>query len=218
MRNLFHHELDQLAASLVDMTDLVAKAIADATRSLLETDLQLAESVITSDSEIDAAQTELDERAVDLLARQQPVATDLRTIVAALRMSSSIERMGDLASHVAQLVRLRYPRVVVPEDVAPLVARMGEMSERLAHEAGAVIRTRDLAAAARLESDDDLLDRLHRETFHRLMAPTWSHPAETTVDLTLLSRYYERFGDHAVSVARRVTFLVTGESVRPTPA
>lgn len=218
MRNVFHHELDQLASDLVGMTDLVGAAIADATRSLLEADLQLAESVITSDSEVDAAQTELDDRAVDLLARQQPVATDLRVIVAALRMSSSIERMGDLASHVAQLVRLRYPRVVVPEDVAPLVARMGEMAERLAREAGSVIRTRDLAAAARLETDDDLLDRLHRETFAHLLSPTWSHPVETTVDMTQLSRYYERFGDHAVSVARRVTFLVTGESARPTPA
>jgi phosphate transport system protein len=218
MRNVFHHELDQLAANLVDMTDLVGTAIANATRSLLDADLQLAESVITSDAEVDAAQTELDERAVDLLARQQPVATDLRTIVAALRMSSSIERMGDLASHVAQLVRLRYPRVVVPEDVAPLVARMGEMAERLAREAGSVIQTRDLAACARLETDDDLLDRLHRETFNHLLSPSWSHPVETTVDLTQLSRYYERFGDHAVSVARRVTFLVTGESARPTPA
>ena len=215
MRTAFHHELDQIATNLVGMTDLVGSAIADATRALLETDLQLAESVITSDSEVDAAQTELDERAVDLLARQQPVATDLRVIVAALRMSSSIERMGDLASHVAQLVRLRYPRVVVPEDVAPLVGRMGEMAERLAREAGGVIRTRDLAAAARLETDDDLLDRLHREAFNHLMSPSWSHSVETTVDLTQLARYYERFGDHAVSVARRVTFLVTGESGRP---
>lgn len=218
MRAVFHHELDQLATNLVGMTDLVGSAIADATRALLEADLQLAESVITSDSEVDAAQSELDDRAVDLLARQQPVATDLRVIVATLRMSSSIERMGDLASHVAQLVRLRYPRVVVPEDIAPLVARMGEMAERLAREAGSVIRTRDLAAAARLETDDDLLDRLHREAFNRLMSPTWSHSVETTVDLTQLARYYERFGDHAVSVARRVTFLVTGESGRPAHA
>ena len=215
MRTVFHHELDQLVTNLVGMTDLVGSAIADATQALLQADLQLAESVITSDSEVDAAQTELDERAVDLLARQQPVATDLRVIVASLRMSSSIERMGDLASHVAQLVRLRYPRVVVPEDVAPLVGRMGEMAERLAREAGSVIRTRDLAAAARLETDDDLLDRLHREAFSQLMSPGWSHSVETTVDLTQLARYYERFGDHAVSVARRVTFLVTGESARP---
>lgn len=211
MREVFHHELDQLATSLVDMTELVGTAISEATRALLDADLQLAESVIAADARVDAAQIELDERAVELLARQQPVATDLRVIVAALRMSASIERMGDLARHIAQQARLRYPRPAVPDDVAPVFARMGEVCQRLTAEAGEVIRTRDLAAAAQLETDDDLLDQLHREVFARLMSPAWQHETETTVDVTLLSRYYERFGDHAVSVGRRIVFLVTGD-------
>lgn len=211
MRDVFHHELDQLASGLVRMTDLVGEAIGEATAALLGGDLQRAEAVIAADAQVDAAQTDLDERAVDLLARQQPVATDLRVVVASLRMSASIERMGDLARHIAQQARLRFPRPAVPEDVAPVFAKMGETCERLAHQAGEVVRTRDLAAAAQLETEDDLLDRLHREIFARLMSPEWSHSTETTVDITLLSRYYERFGDHAVSVARRVVFLVTGD-------
>ncbi|MFZ5870763.1 MAG: phosphate signaling complex protein PhoU [Actinomycetota bacterium] len=218
MRDVFHHELDQLASGLVDMTRLVGTAISEATRALLDADLQLAESVIAADAQVDAAQTELDERAVDLLARQQPVATDLRVVVAALRMSASIERMGDLARHIAQQARLRYPRPAVPDDVAPVFARMGEVCARLAGQAGEVIRTRDLAAAAQLETDDDLLDRLHREVFAKLMSPEWPHGAEATVDVTLLSRYYERFGDHAVSVARRVVFLVTGDLTGSRPS
>ena len=211
MRDVFHHELDQLASGLVEMTDLVGRAVGDATSALLDADLTLAEAVIADDARVDALQTELDERAVDLLARQQPVATDLRVVVASLRMSASIERMGDLARHIAQQARLRFPRTAVPEDVAPTFARMGEVCRRLANEAGEVIRTRDLAAAAQLETDDDLLDRLHREVFTRLMSPDWQHSAEATVDVTLISRYYERFGDHSVSVARRVVFLVTGD-------
>lgn len=218
MRNVFRHELDQLAERLVTMTGLVGTAIGDATQALLTADLQLAEEVIAADARVDAAQTDLDERAVELLARQQPVATDLRVVVASLRMSSSLERMGDLAQHVAQLARLRYPHVAVPEDVAPLLARMGETCGRLAAKAGDVVRSRDLTAAAELETEDDLLDQLHRQVFAALMSPAWTHSSEATVDVTLCSRYYERFGDHAVSVGRRVAFLVTGDLVRPNGA
>lgn len=211
MREVFHHELDQLADGLIGMTELVGQAIDDATRALLGADLQLAESVIAADAQVDAAQAELDERAIELLARQAPVATDLRVVVASLRMSSSIERMGDLARHVAQQTRLRFPRSAVPDGLAPTFEKMGQTAHRLSGEAGDLIRTRDLAAAAKLESDDDLLDQLHRQVFTRMMAADWTEPAETTVDVTLLSRFYERFGDHAVSVARRVVFLVTGD-------
>lgn len=211
MRDVFHHELDQLADRLVEMTGLVGTAMASSTRALLDVDLQLAESVIAADAQVDLLQRSLDDRAVELLARQQPVATDLRVVVTSLRMSASLERMGDLARHVAQLARLRFPHRAVPDDVAPVFAQMGEVCERLALKAGRVIATRDLEVAAEVERDDDELDRLHRDMFTTLTAPSWNHSAEATVDVTLASRYYERFGDHAVSVARRVMFLVTGE-------
>lgn len=215
MRDVFHHELDQLADRLQSMTGLVGAAMGSASHALLQADLRLAESVIAGDAQVDDAQRDLDERAVQILARQAPVATDLRVVVAALRMSSSLERMGDLARHIAALARLRYPHRAVPEQLVPTFTAMGEVAQRIALKAGQVIATRDLELAAELERDDDQLDDLHRRVFLTVCAPEWSEPGETTADVTLASRYYERFGDHAISLARRVNFLVTGEYAVP---
>ena len=211
MRQQFHTELEHLDGQLVEMTALAAAALGDATRALLGADLSLAEAVIAGDDRIDAIQRQVDERAVELLARQAPVATDLRVVVAGLRMSSTIERMGDLARHVAKLVRLRFPHHVVPDDLVPLFAEMGATGVRLAEKAGQVIATRDLAVAAEMGPDDDALDALHRRVFDELASPAWSHPVQAAVDVTLGSRYFERFGDHAVSLSERVQFLVTGQ-------
>ena len=147
--------------------------------------------------------------AVDVLARQQPVATDLRVVVTALRMSADLERMGDLARHVAKVARLRYPQSAVPAPMRSLILEMGQVAERIVAKAGSVIAARDVDMAVSLEKDDDAMDELHRRVFTVLHGSTL--PAETIVDLTLLGRYYERFADHAVSVARRVVYLVTGE-------
>lgn len=211
MRDLFHSELDQLAERLQEMCGLVGAAMGSATRALLAADVRLAESVIAADVQIDEAQRELDERAVAILARQAPVATDLRVVVASLRMSSSLERMGDLARHVALLARLRYPQKAVPSDLELTFAEMGATAQRIASKAGRVIATRDLALAAELAKDDDALDDLHRQVFAALSSPSWSSSAETTADVTLASRFYERYGDHAVSLAKRITYLVTGD-------
>ena len=211
MRDVFHNELDQLAERLQEMTGLVGSAMGSATRALLTADLRLAESVIAADAQVDEAQRELDERAVQILARQSPVATDLRTVVASLRMSSSLERMGDLARHVAQLARLRYPHRAVPDSLVDVFEEMGTLAQRIASKAGRVIATRDLEAAAEMERDDDALDELHRQVFAAMASADWPCSAEMTADVTLASRYYERFGDHAVSLAHRVTFLVTGD-------
>ncbi len=218
MRDVFHHDLDQLAGQLVEMTRLVGTAMANATKALLTADLQLAESVIASDARVDHLQEQLDEKAVLLLAQQQPVATDLRVVVSSLRMSMTLERMGDLAGHVAKVARLRFPHHAVPEQLEPVFREMGEVAERVALKAGRVIASRDLAVAAELARDDDELDDLHRKMFGRLVEIGDQIGVESTVDVTLLSRYYERFGDHAVSLANRVTFLVTGGAERPTAA
>jgi phosphate transport system protein len=212
VREVFHTELDHLAERLQEMTGLVGAAMGSATRALLTADLRLAESVIAADAQVDEAQRELDEQAVRLLARQAPVATDLRTVVASLRMSSSLERMGDLARHVALLARLRYPHSAVPEQLVETFRQMGALDQGIASKAGRVIATRDLSTAAELEKDDDALDDLHRQVFAAMAAPDWPCSAETTADVTLASRYFERFGDHAVSLAHRVVFLVTGDS------
>ena len=215
MRNVFHHELDHLADQLVEMTGLVGSAMASATTALLSADLKLAESVIASDAQVDRMRNELDERAVAVLAMQQPVATDLRIVVSTLRMSMTLERMGDLAGHVAKVARLRFPHHAVPEELEPVVREMGRIAERVAMKAGRVIQTRDLVVAAELHRDDDELDQLHRNMFGTVLEIGSRIGVETTVDLTLLSRYYERFGDHAVSLARRVEFLVTGGADHP---
>ena len=211
MRKAFHEELDRVTEALVEMTRLASSAMARATTALLDADVQLAESVIGADAEIDALREELDLLSFDLLALQQPVATDLRMVVTSMRMSADIERMGDLARHVAKVARLRYPNSAVPPELRSIILEMGQVAERIVTKAGSVIAARDVEAAKQIERDDDAMDDLHRRLFEQLAADSWNHPAETTVDLTLVGRYYERFADHAVSVARRVIFLVTGE-------
>jgi phosphate transport system protein len=216
MREQFHGELAGLSDHMVEMTRLAGSAISRATRALLDADLALAESVITADEEIDRLQVGVEEKALELLARQQPVATDLRTIVTALRMSSDLERMGDLARHVAKLARLRYPNSPIPAQLQATILEMGQVAERVVAKTGSVIAGRSLVLASELEQDDDQMDRLHRELFQVLLDPAWDGGVEAAVDVTLCGRFYERFADHGVSVARRVIYLVTGE--RPVPA
>ena len=211
MRSTFHDDLDHTRDQLVEMTRLAGSAMARATTALLDADLAVAESVIAADERLDEIQRGLDELALDLLARQQPVATDLRTIVTSMRMSADLERMGDLARHVAKVARRRYPESAVPATLRGTVLRMGQVAERIVADAGSVIASQDVAGAVRLEQDDDEMDRLHRAIFAELLGGSWEHGMEAAVDITLIGRYYERFADHAVSVARRVVYLVTGE-------
>ena len=211
MRDLYHEELDSIGTTLIEMTGLVAAALNQATDALLNADLQLAEKVISADEKVDALQKALDARSLDLLARQQPVAGDLRTIITSLRMSADIERMGDLARHVAKVARLRYPESAVPLELHASITEMGRIGVELALKTGEIIDGRDVDAARNLEEEDDAMDRLHRALFSALLAKDATYPVETAIDVTLIGRYYERFADHAVSVARRLVFLVTGE-------
>ena len=210
IRSVFQDELDSVSQTLFDLSVMVSDSMARATKSVMTKDLKLAEEVITSDEKIDTVQHELDGRIIDIIARQQPVASDLRALVTALRMSADLERMGDLAHHVAKLVRLRHPGSAVPAELLALVEVIGETAEKIATKTGVVISTRDVTLAAQVEKDDDEMDELHRKLISRLVEPSWPHGVETAIDLTLLGRYYERYADHAVSVARRVIFLVTG--------
>lgn len=211
MREIFESELKQLGDDLVAMSRRVEHAIGAAGEALLRQDLALAESVIADDLAIDALERDLDERCVLLLAQQQPVATDLRVVVSALRMSATLERMGDLARHVAQVARGRYPNAAIDPALTGVFTEMNEAARRVAQRTTQVLSSHDLTEAEGIERDDDLLDSLHEETFRVLLGPSWSGTAQQTVDVTLLGRYYERFGDHAVSVARRIVYLVTGE-------
>jgi len=210
MRDIFEAELAQLGEDLVAMSRRVEQAISSAGIALLTADLQLAESVIADDLTIDALERDLDDRCVRLLAQQQPVATDLRVVVSALRMSASLERMGDLARHVAQVARARYPVVAVPTGMEATFTQMQDAAVRVARRVTTLLGTRDMALAESIQQDDDLLDELHAGTFTSMLAGPWGRSTQETVDVTLLGRYYERFGDHGVSVARRMVYLVTG--------
>jgi phosphate transport system protein len=210
MRDAFHDDLDAIGLSLVEMSQLANTAIVRATKAILEADLAVAEEVISEDERIDNLHHDLDTRTLTLLARQQPVAGDLRTIVASIRMSSDIERMGDLAHHIAKLARMRYPACAIPPELVFIIQEMGEVAQRIMTKTTGIITSRDTLAAVELEKDDDEMDKLHRKLFEILLDDNWSHGIETAIDMTLIGRYYERYADHAVSVARRVYFLVTG--------
>ena len=211
MRNAFHDELDGIGTTLLQMAGLAKVAMNDATSALFTVDLGMAEKVIAADNVIDDIQHELDARTINLIARQQPVATDLRTLVTSLRMSADLERMGDLAHHVAKQARMRYPNSAVPAELVPTITAMGLVADKLIDKLSSVMEHRDTVRALEIETDDDEMDRLHRELIGVLLSKDWSHGVETAIDMTLLGRYYERFADHAVSIARRVYFSVTGE-------
>ncbi len=211
IRSVFQDELDNVSQSLVDLTAMVSSSMTKATSALLSSDLKLAEEVIATDVKIDDYQHETDSRIIDIIARQQPVASDLRALVTALRMGSDLERMGDLAHHVAKVARLRHPNAAVPPELVSIIQAMGVAAVAITEKVGLVISTRNTEMALEVERDDDVMDDLHRKLIAVLIEPTWKHGIETAIDLTLLGRYYERYADHAVSISRRVYFLVTGK-------
>ena len=211
IRSIFQNELDGISQSLVKLTEMAMISMSKATLAVLNSDLKLAEEVIADDLKIDELQHEIDDRIIDIIARQQPVASDLRALVTALRMGSDLERMGDLAEHVAKIARRRHPECAVPAELIATVTAMGEAAEKITKKTSTVISTRDIELALQVDKDDDVMDRLHRELIAILIEPVWEHGIEVAIDLTLLGRYYERFADHAVSVSRRVYFLVTGK-------
>ncbi|MDT7742919.1 MAG: phosphate transport system protein [Actinomycetota bacterium] len=215
MRAAYHEKLSGLNDELAQMSQLAGEAMKKATTALLEGDLDLAEEVISSDTDIDALRTSAEEQAFGLLALQAPVAGDLRSVIAAIHSAGDLERMGDLALHVAKAARRRHPDLVLPQEVAPYFAEMGRVALDLAQDARRVLLDRDIELAFTMESDDDAMDDLHRHLFTVMMDKEWPHGVAPAVDVTLLGRFYERFADHAVAVARRVVFMVTGKMPDP---
>jgi phosphate transport system protein len=211
MREVFDEQLDSIYADLADIGRRVQAAVSRATEALMTGDASLAERVISDDAEIDRARERVEEKAFELLSLQAPVATDLRTVVAALRMVSELERMGDLSVHVAKIARLRVPDLAVPEQARPTMARMAQVAKDMVAQVTEVIVGRDVEAAIALVRDDEEMDRLRRASFTELLSPAWPYGVEAAVDLALLGRYYERIADHAVSIANRVVFVVTGQ-------
>ena len=218
MREVFHQSLEELQGQLVEIAELVTVAIDKATRAFAQSDVALAEEVISNDSRIDELAVQLDEQAIEILARQQPVARDLRIVVTALRVSASLERMGDLAEHIAQLARLRFPERAIPKGLKSTFLRMGELDVEISRQLTQLLRTQDLRLADAIRNADDEVDELHVNVFDKVLSDNWKGEATATVDATLASRYHERFADHAVAVAKKVVYLATGDWTADTDA
>ena len=213
MREAFHDQLDAIFIDLAEMCGQVETAVNRATASLLTGDAGIAEEVISADRAIDANRERVEDNAFALLSLQQPVAGDLRVVVSALRMVSELERMGDLSVHVAKIARLRVPNIAVPDSIRSTVVKMAETAEDMVRRVKSIIADRDVEAAIELGRDVEVMDQLRRRSFAELLGDDWAHGVEAAVDIALLGRYYERIADHAVSVANRVIFVVTGEQV-----
>ena len=210
MRTAYHEQLDALIHQLAEMCRLAGVAMERSTQSLLQADLALAEQVIGDHERISSASARAEEAAFVLLALQAPVAGDLRSIVSSIQIVADVERMGALALHVAKIARRRHPQHALPEEVNGYFAEMGRVAVDLADSAGEVLLSRDPEKARRIREDDDAMDDLHQHLFTVMMDREWRHGVAAAVDVTLLGRFYERFADHAVEIARRVIFQVTG--------
>ncbi|KQQ94143.1 phosphate signaling complex protein PhoU [Leifsonia sp. YIM 134122] len=213
MREVFQLELREVQDRLVEISELVATSIDKATRAFNESDVALAEECIEDDARIDELAVALDELAITILARQNPVARDLRIVVSALRISASLERMGDLATHIAQLARYRFPDKVVPKSLRPTFAEMGRLDVEIARKLTELLSSQEVELAETIRNDDDKIDALHLSVFDKVLGEKWKGETVDTVDATLASRYHERFADHAVAIAKKVQYLATGEWV-----
>ncbi len=210
MRESYHEELTSVVTDLVTMTDRVQTAVQDATRALLTTDLAAAEKVIGDDVVLDRLHDDLEQRCFSLLARQSPVAGELRTLVAALRMVADLARMGDLSAHIAKIARMRYPRGAVPESMQPNFQRMAVLASEMVEAAGRTLRERNVLDAEKMADHDEETDELRTHQFRVRLDDSWNHGVEAAVDCALLGRYYERIADHAVLMGSRVIYIVTG--------
>jgi phosphate transport system protein len=210
MRTTFHEDLAALSAHVGDMCGLAADAMAHANQALLAADLSVAEQVIVDHEHIAVMSKQTESNAIKLLATQQPVAGDLRSILSALHVGADIERMGALAVHVASIARLRHPECAVPEEVRDSFAQMGSKAVELARAAQEVLVSRDPDKAGRLRDEDDAVDAEHRHLFTVLIDYKWHDGVSSAVDVALLGRFYERFADHAVEIGKRVVFEATG--------
>src|SRR6187551_3552263 len=182
MRNAYTDQLDSIRGDLLTMARLVREAVVEGTGALLEGDAPRAERVISDDARIDALREQIEEHSFELLSLQNPVAGDLRMLIAALRMVSEFERMGDLSVHVAKIARLRVPEVAVPKELEPTISRMATIAEVMVGRVEHIIADRDVEGARQLEEADEEMDRLRRSSFRELLGADWAHGVEPAID------------------------------------
>ncbi|MDT4986154.1 MAG: phosphate transport system protein [Micromonosporaceae bacterium] len=212
MREEFRADLAQVSRTLVLMAETVRTAMRSATDALLKADQTVAEQVLDRNPEINALSRIVEDKVYDVVARQAPVASDLRVVLTALHVGADLDRMAALAGHVAKTALRRYPASAVPPELADVIERMAEVADLLAEKIVSALNNLDAVAAAQLERDDDAMDALHKQLFKAVLGPDWPHGVEAAVDAALLGRFYERYADHAVNVGGHVVFLVTGEN------
>jgi phosphate transport system protein len=219
VREVYQAELRALVEGALVLARLVEAAAGRVGSALLDADSAQARSVCEALEPVERLHAELDERAVDLIARQQPVAMDLRTIVAVLRMNVDLERMGVLTRHLAEMTQARQPCCAVPDALGGHVRRMSQVACRLTAEACAVIEAGDDAGTAEgMDAEDDEMDRLQVEVYERLLAAVDGFEPGQAMDTALIARYYERLADHAVSLARLMAFRAGRAGLDPSPA
>lgn len=218
MREKFQAELIEISGMLVEMADEARTAMRRATGALLHSDAETATSVIAADEDIDAHYREVEEKVYDVIALQAPVASDLRLVLTSLHIAADLERMGDLADHVAKTALRRHPAPAVPEELTEVVRDMGKAADQISGKISKVLSTPTLNRANELERDDDAMDDLHRKLLATVLAAEWQHGVETAVDMALLGRFYERYADHAVNASKHVVYLITGETPEGDPA
>jgi len=213
MREEFQADLTEVSRLLVTMAEAVRAAMRKATKALLTANIESARTVIERDAEVNELYRQVEARVVDSIARQAPVATDLRTLITALHVSADLERMGDLAEHVAKTAQRRHPSPAVPAELRPVFQQMAAVADRMAEKITTVLSKPNADLAAELEKDDDEMDDLEHELFKVLLHDDWPYGAETAIDGALLGRFYERYADHAVNAGEQVVYLITGEPV-----
>lgn len=211
MRNVFQQELTEVQSRLVTLANEAKTIMEKASKAFLDSDVAMADEALALTDANESRALDLDELVIKVLATQSPVARDLRILVSALRMSASLERMGSLASHIAAIARYRYPGSAVPESLRPVFEEMSRIDIELAGKAANLLENTDLDLAREIQARDEAVDVLHRRVFDVVLAPDWSENAMFTVDVTLASRYFERFADHVVDISSKVSFLQTGE-------
>ena len=213
MREQFRNEMKNLQDTLEFEAAAAAKAMKRAAQALQEANLTIAQKVIDADRDIDILQRTIGENSISLLARQAPVTSDLRTVIAALRLSSTLERMGDLAGHVAYIARGRYPQTAASGKLHELFVEMSACAADVGEDLYQLLKTQNLEIASQIIANDDVLDELHRLSFEIILDPAIELSRQEIVDAVLLGRYLERFGDHAVKAAYRIRYWITGSMI-----
>ena len=211
VREIFQSQLQEVQARLVEIAEDSARVMEKASKAFNTSDVVMADEAIAISELAGEKALALDELVIRILAKQSPVARDLRILVSALRISASLERMGALAGHIAAIARYRFPGSAVPESLAPTFAEMGNLDVSLAKQLVQLLKTTDADFAREIQAQDARVDELHRHVFDVVLGDDWKENAMFTVDVTLASRYHERFADHVVDISSKVSYLTTGD-------